>query len=1346
MKRLFQFFGLPCAALLLSVLLTGNACASTIYVSGNITFNTSWTADTVKVNGDVTVNSGVTLTIAPGTVILFQGHYKLNVQGRLVAVGLANDLIRFSKTDTTGFSNITSNNGGWYGVRFYNNTSSDTSKLVYCHFEYGKANGNGEDGHGGAVYASYFHPLLISGCTFYCNLSKNNGGAVYLRKSDALVKWSTFRANRAASGGGIYLSSGSPKVYYNTIYSNLASSGGGGVFCADTTLASLVNNLIYGNMGQLGGAVGCYVSAPTLHNNTMAYNRATHGGALSCITASPTLRNCILYGNTGSGTGNQVSLLNTGCNPNFYYCDVFGGTAAFGGSGASSYAGIYQNNISAVPQFTDTAASNYLIRQTSPCMDAGTTDTTGLKLFAVDIAGNTRINMSRIDIGAYERQQIVFACGNISQNTTWSADTVKLTCDLIIDNGITLTIQPKVYVQSQDTFAIFVNGRILASGNEPDSIVFTAKNQSAGWQGFVFDNVASGNDTSKFSFCRFSYAKNPSASGGAFSITNSSKLRFNSCNFRKNFARNGGAIYASGSVLRIVNCLFRGNMANTTLGHGSAIACNSGSNLQVNRTTFAYNQSADGGAVYAYLSAPVFSRCVFSNNLSATGGAISCDSAGAKIINSLVVNNTAIHGGGIYLYRSNPDLTSSSVAYNDAASDGGGLWLSKSAPRMNNNILYNNASASGNQAFINDTNCFPRFYYCDVQGDTTAFGKGGIFKFKGIYQNNIDTLPAFMAPPAGTGSGFSGMTANWAPGPCSKLYNRGNTDTTTLHLPAKDLGGNTRIYNGRIDIGAFELIKPSIVSQPQNVSVCLGDTAVFTVGINASFPVTYQWQYSSTFGLIWNNAPAPAGDSVYTINGVSASQDGYLYRCIISAACMSNITSLSGGLTVSDPPVISNQPVNDTVCQNSPASFAVSASGTNIGYQWQQQAPGGATWTNCSGSSATTATYNIASAGIALNGYKYRCIVSGNCPPDTITVIATLVVKALPSISNQPSNVSICEGQNASFSVIAGGTGIHYQWEESTNGGSSWANAPGASTSSTYSLTAPPATMNGYKYRCIVSGDCTPPATSNVVTLTINTPPFISLQPSTTHICIFGDTTISVTAGGGNLSYQWKTRAPGSSVWVNASGTSALSNAYQITNAQITQDGTWFRCFIHGSCAPDIYSDSVQLFVHPQPSVYAGPDTTILLSESVILDAGSGYSSYHWSTGASTQTINIVGSAAGVGPHMYTVTVTNSYGCSNSDDVVVTVIDDTGIEFNGSSFSLNVYPNPSDGMLFIHLSSQGLPSVVEIRNPNGQEVYRTAFGAGTREGNIDLGTLGAGIYYLTVRCGAESVNKKIVIY
>ncbi|MFH0867420.1 MAG: T9SS type A sorting domain-containing protein [Bacteroidota bacterium] len=70
------------------------------------------------------------------------------------------------------------------------------------------------------------------------------------------------------------------------------------------------------------------------------------------------------------------------------------------------------NNINSDPQFLnpsngeginyDGLNANWNLHSTSPCINSGTPDTSGLYLYNTDIAGNNRIIDDTIDIGAYE--------------------------------------------------------------------------------------------------------------------------------------------------------------------------------------------------------------------------------------------------------------------------------------------------------------------------------------------------------------------------------------------------------------------------------------------------------------------------------------------------------------------------------------------------------------------------------------------------------------------------------------------------------------------------------------------------------------------------------------------------------------------------------------------------------------------------------------------------------------------------------------------------------------------------------------------------------------------------------
>ena len=60
-----------------------------------------------NINGEITIPNDSTLTIEPGVEVVFTGHYKFNVQGRLLAIGTETDTIVFTINDTTGFHNLT---------------------------------------------------------------------------------------------------------------------------------------------------------------------------------------------------------------------------------------------------------------------------------------------------------------------------------------------------------------------------------------------------------------------------------------------------------------------------------------------------------------------------------------------------------------------------------------------------------------------------------------------------------------------------------------------------------------------------------------------------------------------------------------------------------------------------------------------------------------------------------------------------------------------------------------------------------------------------------------------------------------------------------------------------------------------------------------------------------------------------------------------------------------------------------------------------------------------------------------------------------------------------------------
>src|SRR5699024_9029597 len=150
---------------------------------------------------------------------------------------------------------------------------------------------------------------------------------------------------------------------------------------------------------------------------------------------------------------------------------------------------------------------------------------------------------------------------------------------------------------------------------------------------------------------------------------------------------------------------------------------------------------------------------------------------------------------------------------------------------------------------------------------------------------------------------------------------------------------------------------------------------------------------------------------------------------ITSNGC-GTLTSASATLSVNANSAITTQPANQTVGENDDATFSVSATGTNLTYQWQSSATG-SHWSNINGETATTLT--LSTVQLSNSGTKYRVVVKGTCGIIP-SASATLAVFPNVAISEQPANQTVCENGDASFSVTAKGTSLIYQWQSSTDG------------------------------------------------------------------------------------------------------------------------------------------------------------------------------------------------------------------------------------------------------------------------------------------------------------------------
>jgi hypothetical protein len=143
------------------------------------------------------------------------------------------------------------------------------------------------------------------------------------------------------------------------------------------------------------------------------------------------------------------------------------------------------------------------------------------------------------------------------------------------------------------------------------------------------------------------------------------------------------------------------------------------------------------------------------------------------------------------------------------------------------------------------------------------------------------------------------------------------------------------------------------------------------------------------------------------------------------------------------------------------------------------------------GGSYNNGTNQNNTAGLNMgHGYVKITVTAPICYSDIVSI--EINVDTLPEITIQPVDVAITEGNNASFTITAVGTGISYQWQESTDSSTTWTDL---SNNATYSgvntanltITSASLSMDNYYYRCIVDGTCPPPDTSDVSILEVNT-------------------------------------------------------------------------------------------------------------------------------------------------------------------------------------------------------------------------------------------------------------------
>ena len=356
---------------------------------------------------------------------------------------------------------------------------------------------------------------------------------------------------------------------------------------------------------------------------------------------------------------------------------------------------------------------------------------------------------------------------------------------------------------------------------------------------------------------------------------------------------------------------------------------------------------------------------------------------------------------------------------------------------------------------------------------SVPFTSVGAFNAGNVYTAQLSNAAGSFASPVSIGT----------------VTSTANSGTITATMPAGTVAGtgyrirvvssNPVVTGTNNTVDLTVQVPAAITTQPSTTvqNLCQGSAATALSVTATGTTLTYQW-YSNTTATTSGGTPVGTSGNSYT--PVTTAAGTLYYYCIVSAACGASVTSnVSGAVNVTAIPSAPSGTINISANPScGAATLTYSAPSANI--YWQITATGTST------ANPTTSSFtSLATAGTYI---RYVRELNGTCwSPATASASFTIVEPI--NITAQPPNRVITDGNNTTFTVTATGTTPTYQWQVDT--GSGFVNltngAPYSNvTTATLNITGATIGMNGYLYRCIVSGAAPCGSmTSNVGTLTV---------------------------------------------------------------------------------------------------------------------------------------------------------------------------------------------------------------------------------------------------------------------
>ena len=210
----------------------------------------------------------------------------------------------------------------------------------------------------------------------------------------------------------------------------------------------------------------------------------------------------------------------------------------------------------------------------------------------------------------------------------------------------------------------------------------------------------------------------------------------------------------------------------------------------------------------------------------------------------------------------------------------------------------------------------------------------------------------------------------------------------------------------------------------------------------------------------------------------------------------------------------------------------------------------------------------------------------------------------------------------------------------------------------------------------------------------------------------------------------------GTSVVLNATGVNSLSWNNGVINGLFFTPSASQTYLVTGTDANNCSNtDQVQITVNSLPVINAGEDQTVCTGVSVSLNASGGIN-YQWNNGV-TNGISFIPTAT----QNYIATGSDINGCSNSDTVLVTVIDCTGME-EQDDVTVSVYPNPIQDVLHFNFN-QVISGAIELLSVEGKLISSVQIND-IETYQMDLSSLAFGPYFIRMNVNGKVKSLKVI--